>query len=110
MRPTWSSGTCRRTSGTVEVLETLGAEVVGVLVPEAVLAVAVAVALAPALLVIGGVSKVTAELVCASTCAANVKRNVTNRRRIESDMLGACKKGMEWEVQNRRGLEQQPYS
>jgi hypothetical protein len=107
MRPTWSSGTCRRTSGAVEVLDTLGAEVVGVLVPEAV---ALAVALAPALLVIGGVSKVAAELVCANTCAANAKRNVTNRRRIESDMLGACKKRVEWKVQNRRGLEQQPYS
>lgn len=94
MRPTWSSGTWRRTSGTVEVLETLGADVVGVVL---VLLEAVAlpagslaappVALADAVPVMGGVSTEAAELVCANTCAAKAKRKVTNRRRIENDML-----------------------
>ena len=74
-------------------METLGADVVGVLVlleavalPAGELA-APPVALADVVPVMGGVSTEAAELVCANTCAANAKRKVTNRRRIESDML-----------------------
>ena len=85
-----------RAVGSPRELAHVGAAVVGVLVvPEAValpvaLPDAPSVALAEAVAVIGGVSKVANELVCANTCAANAKRNVTNRRRIESDMLAAC--------------------
>jgi hypothetical protein len=68
-------------------LETLGAEVVGVL--EAV-AVAEAEAETVALLVIGGVSRVAEDPVCANTCNANVRRIETNRRRVDNDMLAAC--------------------